>query len=202
MVLQLPVGIAIFASNATLLSWNAQADNISGYTLEAMRTSTVHQLFILSDAIEQILRKARNGIPTLSECLYIRRADGEHIPVSVQTGVVGCSTASRGPRRGHSTRSDICWGNNFYADAAAGNCDADSRRPEVEKRVLVRRVIKPLLVSRRGRPSLQNETPPSQYKKQRLGYHSCSTKKVRPNCCWLKKTSLVSYWRRSRQTPS
>jgi PAS domain S-box-containing protein len=88
-------GIAVLAGDMTLSSWNSRAKSMTGYTLEEVAIMGLMNLFEPVEVMQHILRKVQDGIPTLSEYLYLRHADDRLIPVTVQ-----CS-----PQR-HLNRSD------------------------------------------------------------------------------------------------
>jgi two-component system sensor histidine kinase HydH len=92
---QTAAGIAVLAGNMALSSWNPQAKRMTGYSLEEIVTIGLVNLFEPVEVMQHILRKVQDGIPTLSEYLYLRHADDQLIPVTVQ-----CS-----PQR-HLNRSD------------------------------------------------------------------------------------------------
>lgn len=77
-------GIAVLAEDLTVSSWNPQAERITGYTLEAIASKGLVQLFEPAEVMQHILRKVQDGIPTLSEYLHLRHADGHLISVTVQ----------------------------------------------------------------------------------------------------------------------
>jgi PAS domain S-box-containing protein len=80
----LPVGIATLGADATLLSWNSQAEQITGYTLEPIQTLGLATLFAPPEVMQHILNKSRVGLATLSDYLQLRCADGRLLPVRVQ----------------------------------------------------------------------------------------------------------------------
>ena len=77
-------GIAVLAGDMAVSSWNPQAERMTGYTLEAIASMGLVQLFEPAEVMQHVLHKVRDGIPTLSEYLHLRHADGQLIPVSVQ----------------------------------------------------------------------------------------------------------------------
>jgi PAS domain S-box-containing protein len=77
-------GIAVLAGDMTLSSWNPRAETMTGYTLEEMATMGLMKLFEPVEVMQHILRKVQDGIPTLSEYLHLRHADGRLVPVTVQ----------------------------------------------------------------------------------------------------------------------
>ena len=77
-------GIAVLAGDTSLSSWNLRAESISGYTLEQVAANGLVPLFEPVEVMQHILHKVQAGIPTLSEYLHLRHADGRHVPVVVQ----------------------------------------------------------------------------------------------------------------------
>jgi PAS domain S-box-containing protein len=77
-------GIAVLGGDITLSSWNPQAESITGYTLDEIATMGLVEIFEPVEVMQHILRKVQNGIPTLSEYLHLRHADGRLVPVTVQ----------------------------------------------------------------------------------------------------------------------
>jgi PAS domain S-box-containing protein len=77
-------GIVTLGTNATILSCNAQAETIAGYTLEQLQTLGLATLFDPPEVMQHILNKSRAGLVTLSDYLQLRRADGQFLPVLVQ----------------------------------------------------------------------------------------------------------------------
>lgn len=88
-------GIAVLAGDLTLSSWNPHAERITGYALKEVMATGLVSIFEPVAVMQHIISKVRDGIPTHSEYLYLRRADGQRVPVTVQ-----CS-----PQR-HLNRSD------------------------------------------------------------------------------------------------
>lgn len=80
----LPVGIAALGADTTILSWNSQAEQITGYTLEQIQTLGLATLFAPPEVMQHILNKSRADLATLSDYLQFRRADGRLLPVMVQ----------------------------------------------------------------------------------------------------------------------
>jgi PAS domain S-box-containing protein len=78
------VGIAALGADMTILSWNSQAEQITGYTLEQIQTVGLATLFAPPEVMQHILNKSRAGLATLSDLLQLRRADGRLLPVMVQ----------------------------------------------------------------------------------------------------------------------
>jgi signal transduction histidine kinase len=77
-------GIAVLAGDMSLSSWNLRAESISGYTLEQVAANGLVPLFEPVEVMQHILYKVQAGIPTLSEYLHLRHADGQRVPVVVQ----------------------------------------------------------------------------------------------------------------------
>jgi PAS domain S-box-containing protein len=80
----LTVGIAALGADMTILSWNSQAEKITGYTLEQIQTLGLATLFAPPEVMQHILNKSRAGLATLSDYLQLRCADGRLLPVRVQ----------------------------------------------------------------------------------------------------------------------
>jgi two-component system sensor histidine kinase AtoS len=77
-------GIAVLAVDLTVSSWNPRAESITGYTLEEITTLGLARIFEPVEVMQHVLRKVQYGIPTLSEYLHLRHADGQLVPVVVQ----------------------------------------------------------------------------------------------------------------------
>ena len=77
-------GIAVLGDDLSLSSWNPRAEHITGYVLQNIRTTGLTHIFEPAAVMQHILRKAQEGIPTLSEYLHVQCADGQLIPVTVQ----------------------------------------------------------------------------------------------------------------------
>jgi PAS domain S-box-containing protein len=80
----LTVGIAALGADSTILSWNSQAEQITGYTLEQIQTVGLATLFAPPEVMQHILNKSRANLATLSDYLQLRCADGRLLPVLVQ----------------------------------------------------------------------------------------------------------------------
>jgi PAS domain S-box-containing protein len=80
----LAAGIAVLATDMTVSSWNSQAEHITGYSLEQIMTIGLVQLFEPIEVMQHVMRKVRESIPTLSEYLHLRHANGQLVPVTVQ----------------------------------------------------------------------------------------------------------------------
>jgi PAS domain S-box-containing protein len=78
------VGIAALGADTTILSWNSQAEQITGYTLEQIQTVGLATLFAPPEVMQHILNKSRADLATLSDYLQLRCADGRLLPVMVQ----------------------------------------------------------------------------------------------------------------------
>jgi PAS domain S-box-containing protein len=77
-------GIAVLADDLSVSSWNPQAERITGHSLEAVASRGLARLFEPAEVMQHILRKVQDGIPTLSEYLYLRHATGHLLSVTVQ----------------------------------------------------------------------------------------------------------------------
>jgi PAS domain S-box-containing protein len=80
----LTVGVAVLGADTTILSWNSQAEKITGYTLEQLQTLGLATLFAPPEVMQHILNKSRADLATLSDYLQLRCADGRLLPVMVQ----------------------------------------------------------------------------------------------------------------------
>jgi len=80
----LMVGIAALGADTTILSWNSQAEQITGYPLEQIQTLGLATLFAPPEVMQHILNKSRADLATLSDYLQLRCADGCWVPVMVQ----------------------------------------------------------------------------------------------------------------------
>lgn len=81
---ELAAGVAILGANADISSWNAQAAAMTGYTLEQMRGAGLASIFEPEEVMRHILNKGCAGVPTPSEYLQIRHANGHRCSVVVQ----------------------------------------------------------------------------------------------------------------------
>ena len=81
---ELAAGVAILGEDGGISSWNPQATKITGYTLEQMRNIELATLFEPQEVMRHILFKGCSGMPTPSEYLQLRHADGHLHPVAVQ----------------------------------------------------------------------------------------------------------------------
>ena len=77
-------GIVVLAADMTISSWNSQAEHITGYSLEQIMTIGMVQIFEPVEVMQHVVRKVQEGIPTLSEYLHLRHANGQLVPVTVQ----------------------------------------------------------------------------------------------------------------------
>jgi two-component system, sporulation sensor kinase E len=80
-------GIAVLGGDLSLTSWNPLAHRLSGYELEEVASLGLARIFEPEEVMQHILSKAQNDLPTLSEYMHLRCADGRLVPVVVQ-----CST--------------------------------------------------------------------------------------------------------------
>jgi PAS domain S-box-containing protein len=81
---ELAAGVAILGSDAAISSWNPQAMEMTGYTLEQVSQLGLSSIFEPPEVMQHILYKGNAGVPTPSEYLQLRRADGHLCPVVVQ----------------------------------------------------------------------------------------------------------------------
>jgi len=77
-------GLVILGADQSISSWNAQAERITGYTFQQVNDLGLAQIFEPAEIMQHILRKVQDDIPTLSEYLHLRRADGTQVPIAVQ----------------------------------------------------------------------------------------------------------------------
>jgi PAS domain S-box-containing protein len=84
MLPHLAAGIAVLGGDLSVSSWNAQAEQLSGYSLQDLVGGDLAQIFDPPEVMQHILQKVREQIPTLNEYLHLRRRDGQRVPVSVQ----------------------------------------------------------------------------------------------------------------------
>lgn len=87
------VGIAVLATDMTVSSWNHAAEQLTGYTLEAVQAIGLEHLFVPTEVVQHLLRQGQEGVGTPREYLHLYSADGRLIPVTVQV--------SPQPRHGH-----------------------------------------------------------------------------------------------------
>jgi signal transduction histidine kinase len=77
-------GIAVLGTDLTIASWNAYAEQLTGYSLQDIHRLGIAQIFEPAEVMQHILQKVQAGIPTLSEYLHLRHVNGQRIPVAVQ----------------------------------------------------------------------------------------------------------------------
>jgi PAS domain S-box-containing protein len=81
---ELAAGVAILGDDAAISSWNPQAMAMTGYTLEQVCQVGLSSIFEPEEVMRHILFKGCSGVPTPSEYLQLRHADGRMCPVVVQ----------------------------------------------------------------------------------------------------------------------
>jgi PAS domain S-box-containing protein len=81
---ELAAGVAILGADADISSWNPQAAAMTGYTLEQVREAGLASIFEPEEVMRHILHKGGAGVPTPSEYLQLRHADGRRCAVVVQ----------------------------------------------------------------------------------------------------------------------
>jgi two-component system sensor histidine kinase AtoS len=81
---QLSEGVATLTADGVVVSWNPRAANLTGYTLGDINAVGLVHVFDPPQVLENLLRAARGGTPTLSERLVLQRADGRSLPVNVR----------------------------------------------------------------------------------------------------------------------
>jgi PAS domain S-box-containing protein len=77
-------GIAALTAEHVVVAWNPQAETLTGYTLADITAIGLMQVFEPIESMQQLVRQTQAGASTTSECLRLRRADGQQVPVSVQ----------------------------------------------------------------------------------------------------------------------
>jgi PAS domain S-box-containing protein len=77
-------GTAIVAGDDTVVSWNAWAERLTGYTIEEIYGHRVVPLFDPEDILQRHLQLAHADILTLSDTLRLKQAGGQHVLVEVQ----------------------------------------------------------------------------------------------------------------------
>jgi two-component system sensor histidine kinase HydH len=78
------VGIAVLAPDMTITSWNLEAEQITGYTGEALQRLDLGSLFVPAEVLQPMLHQGQQGVATPSEYLYLSHAAGHLVPVTVQ----------------------------------------------------------------------------------------------------------------------
>lgn len=81
---QLVEGVATLAADGTVVSWNARAERLTGYTLAQINTVGLVSIFEPRDVLHHLVDEARDGVITLEERLHLRRRDGSLVRVQVQ----------------------------------------------------------------------------------------------------------------------
>jgi len=81
----LDAAIAVLTANHVVISWNARAENMTGYTLEAVNQRELIHLFEPAEVIQQVLLKGQTGEFPVSRRLELRTANGRRLPVDVQS---------------------------------------------------------------------------------------------------------------------
>jgi len=76
--------MAILTANDRVISWDPNAESMTGYTLEAVNQRQVIHLFEPREVMQQMLRKAQAGAFAINERVELRTADGRQLPVVVQ----------------------------------------------------------------------------------------------------------------------
>jgi PAS domain S-box-containing protein len=80
----LAAGIVVLAADQTISSWNPRAEELTGYTFREVKALGLESLFEPVEILHHILRKAQEGLPTLSEYMHLKHVDGRLVPVGVQ----------------------------------------------------------------------------------------------------------------------
>lgn len=81
---QLTEGVATLRADGVVVSWNLRAASLTGYTLAAINTIGLVQVFDQPHVVAELLRAAKEGSPILSERLVLLGADGRRVPVDVR----------------------------------------------------------------------------------------------------------------------
>lgn len=77
-------GIAALTAEHVVVAWSPQAETLTGYTQADITAVGLMQVFEPREVMQQIVRKAQEGVSTTGECLRLRRADGRQVPVYMQ----------------------------------------------------------------------------------------------------------------------
>jgi PAS domain S-box-containing protein len=80
----LDAAIAILTADHVVMSWNPQAESMTGYTLRVINELGLVQIFEPVEPIQQMLLKVHAGEFPGNERLELRTADGKRLPVDVQ----------------------------------------------------------------------------------------------------------------------
>jgi PAS domain S-box-containing protein len=80
----LDAAIAILTANHIVISWNARAESMTGYTLEAVNQRGLIHLFEPAESMRQSLLKGQAGEFSVNAHLELRTADEKRLPVDVQ----------------------------------------------------------------------------------------------------------------------
>lgn len=81
---RLAIGIAILEADGTVVSWDSQAEQLTGYSLQKVQELDFMQLFTPAELMQHIVCQASHGTATLHEYVGLKRSDNSHIPVRVQ----------------------------------------------------------------------------------------------------------------------
>jgi two-component system sensor histidine kinase AtoS len=81
---QLSEGVATLTADGVVISWNPRAASLTGYTLADINAVGLAKVFDQPQVLENLMRAAKEGTPTLGERLVLQRADGRCIPVDVR----------------------------------------------------------------------------------------------------------------------
>src|SRR5437870_311843 len=84
MLVHLIEGIAALTVEHVVVAWSPQAETLTGYTLADITAVGLVQVFEPMEVMQQIVRKAQEGVSTTGERLRLRRADGRQVPLYVQ----------------------------------------------------------------------------------------------------------------------
>lgn len=81
---RLAIGIAILEADGTVVSWDSQAEQLTGYSLQKVQDLDFVQLFTPAEVMQHVIHQAYHGISTLHQYVELKRSDNSHISVRVQ----------------------------------------------------------------------------------------------------------------------
>jgi two-component system sensor histidine kinase AtoS len=81
---QLMEGVATLRADGVVVSWSPRAASLTGYTLAAINSIGLAQVFDQPSIVADLLQAAKDGTPTHSERLVLLCADGRRVPVDVR----------------------------------------------------------------------------------------------------------------------
>jgi signal transduction histidine kinase len=102
----------------TMTAWNFEAEQLTGYTWEAMQSIGLAGLFMPAEVMQHLLRQGQEGLATPTEYLYLYHAEGRLVPVTVQvspqgqldhhSGAIEVAFFARGPLQPRMCGNDQC----------------------------------------------------------------------------------------------